>query len=230
MTEAHACAVDRSTLSSCARFTCWFTAAFVAPRPADRVTGHAGEFCAPIHPLAPGRVALEQRLEQVVVRVHPCRVDDAIGGVDHPFAGQRRQAAQRGDAPVHHDGDAVAVLRLVHVVGGDEHRRPAGGRLVDHLPELAAGDGVHAAGGLVEEDDARAVHHRHREGELLLPAQGEGAHQVVGRALTGDLPLSPPIQALFVYNSNPLVVAPDQLRHAPSGIVRAGASGRHPGR
>ena len=34
----------------------------------------------------------------------------------------------------------------------------------------------------------------------------------LGRALTGDLPLDPPIRSLFVYNSNPLVVAPDQLR------------------
>lgn len=41
----------------------------------------------------------------------------------------------------------------------------------------------------------------------------------LGRALTGDLPLSPPIQALFVYNSNPLVVAPDQLR-LQQGLLR----------
>lgn len=33
----------------------------------------------------------------------------------------------------------------------------------------------------------------------------------LGRALTGDLKLDPPIRALFVYNSNPLVVAPNQL-------------------
>ena len=34
----------------------------------------------------------------------------------------------------------------------------------------------------------------------------------LGRALTHDLALETPIQALFVYNSNPLVVAPDQVR------------------
>jgi anaerobic selenocysteine-containing dehydrogenase len=34
----------------------------------------------------------------------------------------------------------------------------------------------------------------------------------LGAALTGSLPLDPPIRALFVWNSNPLVVAPDQLR------------------
>lgn len=34
----------------------------------------------------------------------------------------------------------------------------------------------------------------------------------IGAALTNQWPLDPPIRALFVYNSNPLVVAPDQLR------------------
>ncbi len=34
----------------------------------------------------------------------------------------------------------------------------------------------------------------------------------LGRALTGDLALDPPLKSLFVYNSNPLIVAPDQAR------------------
>lgn len=34
----------------------------------------------------------------------------------------------------------------------------------------------------------------------------------LGKALTGALELNPPVKALFVYNSNPLVVAPDQDR------------------
>ncbi|APW36283.1 molybdopterin oxidoreductase [Rhodoferax koreense] len=34
----------------------------------------------------------------------------------------------------------------------------------------------------------------------------------LGRALTHDLGLETPIQSLFIYNSNPLVVAPDQVR------------------
>lgn len=41
----------------------------------------------------------------------------------------------------------------------------------------------------------------------------------LGAALTGSLPLDPPIRALFVYNSNPLVVAPDQLR-LQQGLAR----------
>lgn len=34
----------------------------------------------------------------------------------------------------------------------------------------------------------------------------------LGQALAGDMKLDPPIRSLFVYNSNPLVVAPDQER------------------
>ena len=34
----------------------------------------------------------------------------------------------------------------------------------------------------------------------------------LGRALAGELALDPPLKSLFVYNSNPLVVAPDQAR------------------
>lgn len=41
----------------------------------------------------------------------------------------------------------------------------------------------------------------------------------LGRALTGDLALDPPIRSLFVYNSNPLVVAADQAR-ARRGLER----------
>jgi anaerobic selenocysteine-containing dehydrogenase len=41
----------------------------------------------------------------------------------------------------------------------------------------------------------------------------------LGRALTGDLKLDPPIRSLFVWNSNPVVVAPDQAR-TRAGLAR----------
>lgn len=41
----------------------------------------------------------------------------------------------------------------------------------------------------------------------------------LGAALSGDLALDPPIRSLFVYNSNPLVVAPDQLK-LKQGLAR----------
>ena len=48
--------------------------------------------------------------------------------------------------------------------------------------------------------------------DLLTPGTRVLNQWRIGAALTGEIPLDPPIRALFVYNSNPLVVAPDQLR------------------
>lgn len=56
--------------------------------------------------------------------------------------------------------------------------------------------------------------------DLLKPGTRVINQWQLGRALTGDLPqLDPPIRSLFVYNSNPLVVAPDQLR-LKEGLAR----------
>lgn len=43
---------------------------------------------------------------------------------------------------------------------------------------------------------------------------------LLGQALTGELKLDPPIQSLFVYNSNPLIVAPEQPKMA-EGLSRS---------
>ena len=48
--------------------------------------------------------------------------------------------------------------------------------------------------------------------DLLTPGTRVVNQWELGRALTGELKLDPPIKSLVVYNSNPLVVAPDQLR------------------
>ncbi len=42
---------------------------------------------------------------------------------------------------------------------------------------------------------------------------------LLGRALTGELPLDPPIRALFVYNANPMVMAPEQAK-IRAGLLR----------
>ena len=42
---------------------------------------------------------------------------------------------------------------------------------------------------------------------------------LLGQALTGELKLDPPIQSLFVYNSNPLIVAPEQPKMV-EGLIR----------
>lgn len=48
--------------------------------------------------------------------------------------------------------------------------------------------------------------------DLITPGTRVLNQWRLGAALTGELPLDPPIRSLFVYNSNPLVVAPDQLK------------------
>jgi len=48
--------------------------------------------------------------------------------------------------------------------------------------------------------------------DLLTPGTRVINQWELGKALTGELELDPPIESLFVYNSNPIVVAPDQAR------------------
>ncbi len=47
-----------------------------------------------------GAHALEDALEQVVMRGYQPRIDDAARGVDGPLAGIRGEVADRGNAPV----------------------------------------------------------------------------------------------------------------------------------
>src|SRR6186713_818627 len=78
--------------------------------------------------------------------------------------------------------EAVAAFGFVHVVRGDEDGEAAGGEGVDLFPEVAAGFGVYACGGFVEEQELRVVDHAGGEGEALLPA---------ARELTGELAFAP---------------------------------------
>lgn len=55
--------------------------------------------------------------------------------------------------------------------------------------------------------------------DLIAPGTRVVNQWQLGAALTGTLPLDPPIRSLFVWNSNPLVVAPDQLR-LTEGLAR----------
>ncbi|GAB3083044.1 molybdopterin-containing oxidoreductase family protein [Nocardioides zeae] len=48
--------------------------------------------------------------------------------------------------------------------------------------------------------------------ELITPGTQVVNQYLLGQALTGELELSTPLHALMVYNSNPLVVAPDQAK------------------
>ncbi|MBO0874396.1 MAG: molybdopterin-dependent oxidoreductase, partial [Pseudonocardia sp.] len=55
--------------------------------------------------------------------------------------------------------------------------------------------------------------------ELATPGTRVVNQYLLGRALTGELELDPPITALMVYNSNPLVVCPEQAKVA-TGLAR----------
>ena len=90
---------------------------------------------------------------------------------------RRRPGGDR--ASVRHDQDRVGeALRLLDVVRRHEDRRPLGPERVDQRPELLPDLGIEADGGLVEQDEARAVDERagdqqapaHPPGELVHPA------------------------------------------------------------
>lgn len=78
--------------------------------------------------------------------------------------------------------DVAAAFGFVHVMGGDEEGHAEAGELEEEVPEFAAGDGVDAGGGFVEEEDLGLVHEGAGHGEALAPAAGEegGAAVEVG--------------------------------------------------
>ena len=60
-------------------------------------------------------------------------------------------------AGVHHDDPVREVLRLLHVLGRQQHRRAAGDEILDEAPHVVAGAGIQARGRLVQEQDPRAA-------------------------------------------------------------------------
>ena len=100
--------------------------------------------------------------------------------LDDVFAADRRDELLRGaegdDAAMIHDGDAVAeALGLLHVMGGEDDGAAGLLELVDQVPEMAAGLGVEAGGGLVEKEQFRVAHQGAGHGQALLLAAGETA-------------------------------------------------------
>ena len=73
--------------------------------------------------------------------------------------------------------DLMAALRLVHVVGGDEHGGSLVGQAGDEVPELPPRQRVDAGGRLGEDEEGRPVEEGHGHGQALLPAAGEGPGQ-----------------------------------------------------
>ena len=78
---------------------------------------------------------------------------------------------------VHHI-DAAAKLRLVHVGGADEDRKPFfPGQLLQDVPKLAAGQRVDAHRRLVQEQKVGRAHEGTGQPQLLLHAAGQLSRQ-----------------------------------------------------
>ena len=96
---------------------------------------------------------------------------------------ERLGRVEHDDRALVDDGDAVAVLGLVHVVGGHEDRDVlALLELADVAPDRAARLRVEADGGLVEEQHARRVQQAARDLQAPLHPAGEGVDEA-GAAL-----------------------------------------------
>jgi hypothetical protein len=109
---------------------------------------------------------------------------DPVGG---EYRLQLRRRALGDDPAVVDDGDAVAALRLVEVVGGQEER----GRLpfadvIEVRPHLGACLRVQADGGFVQEQHARAVEQAAGDLQPSPHAAGEGAYERVAACRQAD--------------------------------------------
>jgi anaerobic selenocysteine-containing dehydrogenase len=108
-------------------------------------------------------------------------------------------------------------------IGVAIERQAGGGQTVRSIACLPALVGAwrHVGGGLLQLPlwafpvDWGALMHP----ELATPGTRIVNQFLLGRALTGELGLDPPITALMVYNSNPMVVCPEQEKVA-AGLAR----------
>ncbi len=82
-----------------------------------------------------------------------------------------------------HEGDAMAAFGFIEIGRSDKDGEAVGGEMREDVPEFAAGDGIDAGGGLVEQEDARLRDEGADEGKLLLHAAGEFAGEAVGEAV-----------------------------------------------
>src|SRR6185369_6407107 len=93
-------------------------------------------------------------------------------------------AAERDQLAAEDEPQAIAALRLLHVMRGHEDGDPLGGEVVDQFPEAAAADRVDTGGRLVQEDDRRLVQYGAAQRQPLFPAAGKGG--AAGAPLFGE--------------------------------------------
>ena len=121
-----------------------------------------------------------------VRRRPPARRGPLIRRVARRVAGAQRVRGVAGATVLEQD-DRRGAVRLVEVGGGDDHRGSAGRGRGDHPPQVGAAHGVHARGGLVQDQQVGLVQHRQREGELLAHASREPAGEPGAGALEARL-------------------------------------------
>ena len=112
--------------------------------------------------------------------------------------------------PPVYEPQPVAVLCLVHVMGGDEDGNPLSGHVVDQVPEVPAAHRIDAGGRLIQEDDGRLMEDGASERQALLPAAGEG--RCHGAAVFGK-PRHPdhPLLAVLLLFRRDLVDAAEEI-------------------
>src|SRR2546427_389882 len=81
------------------------------------------------------------------------------------------------DPAMIHDRHAVAeLLRLFHIVRGEDDRPALPAERSDALPEGAPGLRIQPGGGLVQKDNPRVIDERHGDREPLQLTAGQGVH------------------------------------------------------
>src|SRR5258708_14150616 len=64
-----------------------------------------------------------------------------------------RGCPKRNYAPAIHQGDAMAVLRLIHIVRADKNGVAGFRELINEVPEITAGNRIDTAGRLAQKKD-----------------------------------------------------------------------------
>ena len=85
-----------------------------------------------------------------------------------------------------HQQHVAALFCFVEVGGAPEDQHPVTRQLVHHLPQLAAGNRVHAHAGFIQQEHLRFAHQRAGQPQLLLHPAGKFARQPVGERAEGS--------------------------------------------
>ena len=124
-------------------------------------------------------------------------------------------------------------LRLVHVVGREQHGLPQLGQALHHLPGLPAGRGIEAGGRLVEEEQLGVADEGHPDVEAPLLAAREGRDAGVAfrpeADEVDDLPRRPGVGVEARVHGERLgdgqvPVDPGRLQHDADARLQGGAS------